>query len=65
MKPKRIERNKKFIERFYELQQFYNISQGKEASIIVTYGRRHVGKTELPYQWNVSPILWKIHSTSS
>ena len=42
-----IKKNRNFIGRQYELKQLTEIEKKKEASIIVTYGRRRVGKTEL------------------
>jgi AAA+ ATPase superfamily predicted ATPase len=47
MTPKKIKLNKSFIGRQYELNKLSEISEKKESSIIVTYGRRRVGKTEL------------------
>ncbi len=47
MKPKIVKTNKNFIGRNFELQKLSEISKRNEASIIVTYGRRRVGKTEL------------------
>ncbi len=47
MKPKIIPENTTFIGRRDELAQLASIANRNEASIIVTYGRRRVGKTEL------------------
>ncbi len=47
MKPKVIPENTAFIGRQDELKQLASIANRREASIIVTYGRRRVGKTEL------------------
>lgn len=44
---KKIPLNKKFIGRQYELNQLGKISHKNESAIIVTHGRRRVGKTEL------------------
>lgn len=50
MKPKEIKENKSFVGRDYELERLKEIGNRKESSIIVTYGRRRVGKTELMEQ---------------
>lgn len=47
MKPKKIKENESFVGRAYELERLAGIGNQKESSIIVTYGRRRVGKTEL------------------
>lgn len=47
MKPKIIPENTAFVGRQDEFKQLASIASRHEASIIVTYGRRRVGKTEL------------------
>jgi len=47
MKPKTIKCNKNFVGRNHELEKLSEISNSGEASIVVVYGRRRVGKTEL------------------
>jgi len=47
MKPLRIDFKKNFIGRNFELESLKKIGSSGEASIIVVYGRRRVGKTEL------------------
>lgn len=47
MKPFAVKPNKRFIDRHSELEKLAKISESNEASIIVMYGRRRVGKTEL------------------
>lgn len=47
MKSLRIKENKNFIGRKHELERLRKISGFNEASIIIMYGRRRVGKTEL------------------
>jgi uncharacterized protein len=47
MQFKKIKENQRFIGRSFERERFKTIAQSKEASIIVVYGRRRVGKTEL------------------
>lgn len=47
MKPFEVKPNKNFIGREYELKKLQEIGELNEASIIVVYGRRRVGKTEL------------------
>ena len=47
MKTKKIKINKNFIGREYELNELSKISKENEASIIVIYGKRRIGKTEL------------------
>lgn len=42
-----IAENKDFVGRTYELEKLKSIGERNEASIIVMYGRRRVGKTEL------------------
>ncbi|MBI2336713.1 MAG: AAA family ATPase [Deltaproteobacteria bacterium] len=50
MKSKRINANKQFIGREFELSKLAQIADTNEASIVVVYGRRRVGKTELVEQ---------------
>lgn len=50
MKPKAIHTNRQFIGRTFELSRLAQIEEAGEASIIVVYGRRRVGKTELVEQ---------------
>src|SRR5438477_13047070 len=45
--PYKIKPNQHFIAREYELNLLEKIGSGNESSIIITYGRRRVGKTEL------------------
>lgn len=47
MKPKVITENTNFVGRAYELKQLARIEHDNEAAIIIVYGRRRVGKTEL------------------
>lgn len=47
MKPFKIKEHKNFLGRTVELERLKKIALQKEASIIVMYGRRRVGKTEL------------------
>jgi len=47
MKPLRIKIKKNFIGRTAELQRLQQISVAGHASIIIMYGRRRIGKTEL------------------
>lgn len=47
LQPKKVPLNKQFIGRSNELEELAKIANMDEASIIVTYGRRRVGKTEL------------------
>jgi AAA+ ATPase superfamily predicted ATPase len=47
MEPKQISTNKHFIGREFELSKLAQIADADEASIVVVYGRRRVGKTEL------------------
>lgn len=47
MKTLKIKQNKHFIGREFELSRLIEIQKSKSASIIVAYGRRRVGKTEL------------------
>ena len=46
MKPLQIKQNRHFVGREYELTRLEEIQQSKQASIIVVYGRRRIGKTE-------------------
>ncbi len=46
-KPLQLSEKKGFIGRHYELEQLYETNNADEASIIIVYGRRRVGKTEL------------------
>lgn len=47
MKPWIVKENKEFIGRHYELGQLKKIGSSHQSSIVVVYGRRRVGKTEL------------------
>jgi AAA+ ATPase superfamily predicted ATPase len=47
MRAKTVKRNKSFVGRIHELEKLSRISNRDEASIVVVYGRRRVGKTEL------------------
>ena len=47
MKPLRIKIKKNFIGRTAELERLHTIGAAHEASIIIMYGRRRIGKTEL------------------
>lgn len=47
MKPFTVRKKKNFIGREFEFERLKKIAASKEASIIVMYGRRRVGKTEL------------------
>jgi AAA+ ATPase superfamily predicted ATPase len=47
MKPLRIKIKSNFVGRAAELDRLHKIGSSKEASIIIMYGRRRVGKTEL------------------
>lgn len=47
MKPLSIETKSDFVGRLHELEALKKINASKEASIIIMYGRRRVGKTEL------------------
>ncbi len=51
MQGKKINRNKEFLGRDYELEYLEEISQRKQSSILVVFGRRRVGKTELLEQF--------------
>lgn len=50
MKSKQIHANKQFIGRKFELSRLAQIAAADEASLVVVYGRRRVGKTELVEQ---------------
>ena len=47
MKPLIIKPKKNFIGREFEFEKLKKIALSKEACIIVMYGRRRIGKTEL------------------
>jgi len=47
MKPLKIKEKKNFIGRRREMERLKKIADSKEASIIIMYGRRRIGKTEL------------------
>ena len=47
MKPLRIKNKKNFIGRVAELERLHKIGIAHEASIVIMYGRRRIGKTEL------------------
>jgi hypothetical protein len=47
MKTKKINKNRNFTGREYELKKLSKINEENEASIIIMYGRRRIGKTEL------------------
>lgn len=47
MKPLTVRIKKNFVGRIFEIALLKKISSTKEASIIIMYGRRRVGKTEL------------------
>lgn len=47
MKSLRIKIKKNFIGRTIELERLHKIGSSQEASIIIVYGRRRIGKTEL------------------
>jgi AAA+ ATPase superfamily predicted ATPase len=47
MKPLRVKIKKNFIGRTVELERLHNIGVSQEASIVIMYGRRRIGKTEL------------------
>ena len=47
MKPLSIQVNRNFVGRAFELNKLHQISSTKESNIIVVYGRRRIGKTEL------------------
>ena len=47
MKPFVVKTKKNFIGREFEFQRLKKIAESKESSIIVMYGRRRIGKTEL------------------
>lgn len=47
MKSRQVRTNKNFIGREFELAKLSQIADAGEASIVVVYGRRRVGKTEL------------------
>ena len=47
MQAMQVIENSKFIGRTLEQEKLTQISGGNEAAIIVVYGRRRVGKTEL------------------
>ena len=47
MKPKRIKINKRFIGRRREIDRLSQIGKADENAIVVMYGRRRIGKTEL------------------
>jgi AAA+ ATPase superfamily predicted ATPase len=47
MRFKTVKRNKNFVGRIHEIEKLSGISNSDEASIVVVYGRRRVGKTEL------------------
>jgi AAA+ ATPase superfamily predicted ATPase len=47
MKSKKISANRQFIGRKFELSKLAQIAGANEASIVVVYGRRRAGKTEL------------------
>ncbi len=47
MKPLRIKTKKNFVGRVDELERLHKIGASGEASIIIMYGRRRIGKTEL------------------
>jgi hypothetical protein len=47
MKSLHVKTKKSFIGRAFELERLKEISESKEASIIIMWGRRRIGKTEL------------------
>jgi AAA+ ATPase superfamily predicted ATPase len=47
MKPLKVKLKKNFIGRSAELERLHAISNARNASIIIMYGRRRIGKTEL------------------
>ena len=47
MKPLVIKIKKDFVGRTFEQEQLKKIASAKEACIIIVYGRRRIGKTEL------------------
>ncbi len=47
MKPKKIKKMKHFVGRHNEQKRLIDIGDSKESSILIVYGRRRVGKTEL------------------
>lgn len=47
MKPRELKLSKDFVGREYELSKLAQIGNASEASIIIVYGRRRVGKTAL------------------
>ncbi len=51
MHSKKIQKNSGFLGRDYEFDYLGEITKRKEASILVVYGRRRVGKTELLEQY--------------
>lgn len=59
MEVKHILQNKNFVGRQFELKKISEISNSNEASILVVYGRRRVGKTELIEQGYRSRNLLK------
>ncbi|MBI3266873.1 MAG: ATP-binding protein, partial [Chlamydiae bacterium] len=50
-RPLKIHQNKTFIGRRAEMHRFQEIEARQEASLVVVYGRRRVGKTELIEQY--------------
>jgi len=58
MKPKRIKINKRFIGRRREIDRLSQIGKADENAIVVMYGRRRIGKTELLEQAGRIPIFW-------
>lgn len=47
MRPLLIKKNEAFVDRVVEMERLRSIGSSHEASIIVMYGRRRIGKTEL------------------
>jgi len=47
MHPLSIEKNPNFVGRIFELASLHTIGSSHEASLVIMYGRRRVGKTEL------------------
>ncbi len=47
MQPLVIKNNSAFVDRVAEMEKLQSIALADEASIIIMYGRRGIGKTEL------------------
>lgn len=65
METKHILLNKHFIGRIFEREKLSKIAEAHEASILVVYGRRRVGKTELIEQTFINRKVLKFEGIES